>query len=242
MQEATKPNPPADSPNGGLGHEESREDWIVAQLLQLLSEAEPPGFAELPEPVMSMTEAPAKTEPATPSTASLPEIDTKEATAPATAARPTVWSSAANARNFLEQLAPTKPAGALARTWNARRGDIYLGIAVILVACVIRWGIWSSHSVNATGKPSAAADHRKPAPDADLSPFDRMLINLGLAEAPPAPENKGNPDTRVWVDLHTALYYCPGADLYGKTPKGEFTTQRDAQLDQFEPAYRKACQ
>ena len=71
--------------------------------------------------------------------------------------------------------------------------------------------------------------------------FDRMLISLGLAEAPPSPEYKGNPDTQVWVDLHTALYYCPGADLYGKTPKGKFTSQRDAQLDQFEPAYRKTC-
>ena len=50
-----------------------------------------------------------------------------------------------------------------------------------------------------------------------------------------------NTSIRVWVDLHTALYYCPDSDLYGKTSKGRFTTQRDAQLDQFEPAYRKAC-
>ena len=49
-----------------------------------------------------------------------------------------------------------------------------------------------------------------------------MLISLGLAEPPPAPEYKGNPETQVWIDLHTALYYCPGADLYGKTPKGKF--------------------
>jgi hypothetical protein len=106
---------------------------------------------------------------------------------------------------------------------------------------VIGWGIFSNHSVGATGAAnSATAAHRK-APDADLSLFDRMLISLGLAEAPPAPEYKGNPDTQVWVDLHTALYYCPGADLYGKTPKGKMTTQRDAQLDQFEPAYRKTC-
>jgi hypothetical protein len=68
-----------------------------------------------------------------------------------------------------------------------------------------------------------------------------MLIQLGLAEAPPAPEDKGNPSVQVWVDQRTALYYCPGAELYGKTPKGKFTTQRDAQLDQFEPAYRKPC-
>jgi hypothetical protein len=64
---------------------------------------------------------------------------------------------------------------------------------------------------------------------------------MGLAEAPDPPEYKGNPNAQVWVDLHTALYYCPGSDLYGKTPKGKTTSQRDAQLDQFEPASRKAC-
>jgi hypothetical protein len=134
---------------------------------------------------------------------------------------------------------------ALARFWRARRGDFYLALAVILVAVVIRWGILSSHSVNATGRGPAAAGstlRRKPlAPDADLSTFDKLLISLGLAEAPETPEDKGNPDTQVWVDLHTALYYCPGSDLYGKTPKGKYASQRDAQLDQFEPAYRKAC-
>jgi putative methionine-R-sulfoxide reductase with GAF domain len=152
------------------------------------------------------------------------------------------WSSAANARAFLEQLTAARSSGALARFWTSRRGDFYLAIAVVMVACAIRWGIWSSHSVSATASPAAAAAaHRRPAPDADLSLFDRALIKLGLAEAPELPEYKGNPQTQVWVDLHTALYYCPGADLYGKTPKGKFTTQRDAQLDQFEPAYRRAC-
>jgi hypothetical protein len=97
--------------------------------------------------------------------------------------------------------------------------------------------------VSATGTAATPnAIHRKAAPDADLSAFDRMLISLGLAEAPQPAEDKGNPSIEVWVDLHTALYYCPGADLYGKTPKGKYTNQRDAQLDQFEPAYRKACE
>jgi len=150
------------------------------------------------------------------------------------------WSSAAKARDFFEQLAPSRNKGAFARFWDARRGDIYLAVAVILVAVVLRWGIWSNHSVSATGGP-AAAGHRRPAPDSDLSMLDKMLIGLGLAEAPETPEQRGNPETQVWVDTHTALYYCPGTDLYGKTPKGKYTTQRDAQLDQFEPAYRKAC-
>jgi hypothetical protein len=150
------------------------------------------------------------------------------------------WSSAHSAREFFEQMAASDQPGALARFWNSRRGDIYLAIAVILVACVIRWGIWSDHPVGATSTPNASAVHHKSA-EADLSLFDRMLISLGLAEAPATPEDSGNPNTQVWIDLHTALYYCPGADLYGKTETGKYSTQRDAQLDQFEPAYRKVC-
>lgn len=162
----------------------------------------------------------------------------------ATLTQPADWSSAANAREFLEQLAPAKRS-ALARFWETRRGDIYLAIAVILVICVVRWGIWSNHQVNATSTPpaGAAAHHKEKAdPTPDLSMFDRLLISLGLAEAPAPPEDKGNPTVKVWVDLKTALYYCPGSDLYGKTQKGKFTTQRDAQLDQYEPAYRKTCE
>src|SRR5271170_67807 len=157
-----------------------------------------------------------------------------------------VWSSAARAREFLESLSATRTPTALARFWRSRRGDFYLAIAVILVLIVIRWGIWSSHSVGATGHGTTVSGSanrgKQPAPDADLSMFDKLLISLGLAEAPDAPEYKGNPYTQVWVDLQTALYYCPGSDLYEKTPKGKLTTQRDAQMDQFEPADRKACE
>jgi len=157
-----------------------------------------------------------------------------------------IWSSAARARDFLESVSGMRSPSALARFWRSRRGDFYLAVAIILVAVVIRWGVWSDHSVGATGHGAAvsgSANRRKhPAPDADLSAFDKLLIGLGLAEAPEAPEYKGNPDAQVWIDLHTALYYCPGSDLYGKTPKGKISSQRDAQLDQFEPAYRKACE
>ena len=155
-----------------------------------------------------------------------------------------VWNSAAKARDFLESLSGPRSPGTFARYWRSRRGDFYLALALILVAVVIRWGIWSDHSVGATGRGvavSGSARSRRPVPDADLSVFDRLLVSLGLAEPPEAPEYKGNPDAQVWMDLHTALYYCSGSDLYGKTPKGKFASQRNAQLDQFEPANRKAC-
>jgi GAF domain-containing protein len=181
--------------------------------------------------------------PSQPEATSALEEDDSKILAKATATTKTdgalTWSSAAKAKEFLEQLAASRNRSAFARLWNARRADIYLAVAIILMVGVVRWGISSSHSVNATG--AAGASHRKPDPNADLSVFDRLLIGLGVAEAPDPPEHKGRPEIQVWVDVQTALYYCPGADLYGNTPKGKFTTQRDAQLDQYEPAYRKAC-
>lgn len=84
-----------------------------------------------------------------------------------------------------------------------------------------------------------------PAPTSShLTWFESVLVELGLAQVPsrtPAAPT-GNPDVRVWVDVHTALYYCPGSDLYGKTPGGQFATQHDAEQDQFEPATGTVCQ
>jgi len=202
-----------------------------------------PIHAEFEDSVLSDIEVPLESSPLETRDETEAEAELEPLSTALTKPEPTLaWSSAASARDFLEQLASTHRPGAVGRFWNSRRGDIYLAIAVMLMAGVIRWVMVSNHAVNAKGSPTAAAAaHHKPAPEADLSLFDRMLIRMGLAEAPPTPESKGNPETQVWVDLHTALYYCPGADLYGKTPKGKFTSQRDAQLDQFEPAYRKAC-
>jgi putative methionine-R-sulfoxide reductase with GAF domain len=153
--------------------------------------------------------------------------------------------AAATASELSQEAVATSTPNELVRFWRTRRGNFYLGVAVLTLV-VIAWGILSGdHPVAATSHATAASGisnrHKPSAPDADLSMFDKFLISLGLAEAPEAPQDKGNPDVKVWVDLHTALYYCPGSDLYGKTQKGRFASQHDAQLDQFEPALRKAC-
>ena len=168
--------------------------------------------------------------------------------APATGLTKHPWSSAAKAKEWLDL--QRHPAGAWKYWSRKRRADIYLGVASVVVIVAIGWLVWSKQPNPAAGSARAATSsgnavtttspRRKP-PEPQLTLFEKMLVAVGLAEAPPAPVYSGNPSTQVWVDLHTALYYCPGADLYGKTPKGKFTSQRDAQLDQFEPAYRKAC-
>ena len=129
------------------------------------------------------------------------------------------------------------------------RGDLALGASVVLFLITIIWAVSADRSTtSADTKTTATAatstlakPKRKQPPAPKLSFFEELLVDLGLAEAPPAPSYSGNPNIPVWVDVHTALYYCPGSDLYGKTPQGKIASQRDAQQDQFEPASRKVC-
>jgi hypothetical protein len=112
----------------------------------------------------------------------------------------------------------------LRQQFNIHRADLYLGMAVVV-------------AIFALLSPTPAAP-QKPR----LAPWQRVLVNLGIAEAPaPQIHYRGDPNIEVWVDPHTALYYCPGDDLYGKTADGRLSGQREAQVDQFEPANRAAC-
>ncbi|HEX8814671.1 MAG TPA: GAF domain-containing protein [Terriglobales bacterium] len=139
----------------------------------------------------------------------------------------TPWVSSVRVRQWLDSL----ETGGSAHKWLERhRSDIYLGAAIVVLIVAI--GLFMR-----TPTLPAQARSREP----QLTLFEKILVALDLAEPPTSAAYAGNPDTMVWVDFRTALYYCPGADLYGKTDDGKFTTQRDAQIDQFQPAERKSC-
>lgn len=70
--------------------------------------------------------------------------------------------------------------------------------------------------------------------------FQSFMVRTGVM-TPHTKVFAGTPDARVWIDVHTQLYYCSGEDLYGKTPDGEFTTQYNAQSDGFLPASNTTC-
>jgi hypothetical protein len=106
---------------------------------------------------------------------------------------------------------------------RSHRADLYLGIAVLVAVVALVWP---------TTTPQGPT----------LQAWERILIAMGIAEAPqPVAHYQGDPNVKVWVDTHTALYYCPGEALYGKSPDGHFSTQREAQSDRFEPAERSVC-
>ncbi len=134
-----------------------------------------------------------------------------------------------------ETFAPPSWDDAIGSAWNnfvrrvrkiGRRGAMAM---VALLAVLVLATIWGS----------------RPSPGwPGVTRFEAVLVKLGLAEVPqraPAPP-KGNPDLRVWVDVHTALYYCPGSDLYGNTAGGRFETQHDAQMDEFRSAAGAVCE
>jgi hypothetical protein len=178
---------------------------------------------------------------------------------PATTPNGYPWTSAANAREWLNSMSDPKSGANLMEFVRVHRGDISLVAAILLVLVAIFWTrtdhtpVAASPSITTSVNAPVDTNARSAAPSTDaevdpqsqLSFWDRTLIALGLAEAPATPTRPqalGNPEARVWVDLHTALYYCPGTDLYGKTPKGRYTTQREAQSERFEPASSKVCE
>ncbi len=109
-------------------------------------------------------------------------------------------------------------------TLRFHRADLYLGAAVFVAVLALFW-------------PTASATR-----PATLSPWERALVTLGIAEAPaPVVHVHGDPALQVWVDPHTALYYCPGEEQYGKTADGRLSSQREAQMERFEPAGRSPC-
>ncbi len=115
---------------------------------------------------------------------------------------------------------------ALSDLWGKlrfHRADLYLGIAVLIAVVALVWP---------TTTPQGPS----------LPAWERILVAMGIAETTqPVANFRGDPNVRVWVDTHTALYYCPGEELYGKSPDGHYTTQREAQSDRFEPAERSVC-
>lgn len=106
-----------------------------------------------------------------------------------------------------------------------QRADVFLGLAVFVSAAALLW---------------PAAVPRRPAA---LDPWERALVMLGIAEAPePLTHLQGDPGVNVWIDPHSALYYCPGEDQYGKTTDGRLSSQHEAEMDRFEPASRTPCE
>jgi len=256
-------------------HDSELNADLTADLLKLLPpDPDGPGI-ELPTEPAHLQAAPPEHFAAESAVAPLqtqPQMETApmvmQAPAPSTpeaATQSYPWTSAANARQWLNSISDPRTTEGLAGFLRTHRGDLSLGAAIVALLLVLVWGM-SNHkaapskapappasgaaaspttaSASPAPAPASPKTHRPaPEPQTDLSLGERALVALGLAQPPESSTTyAGNPDVKVWVDVRTALYYCPDAELYGKTPKGKYLTQREAQLDQFEAASRRVCE
>jgi len=70
---------------------------------------------------------------------------------------------------------------------------------------------------------------------------DLGFVSLLRSFVPLAGRPKGNPQTRVWVNTRSGLYYCPNSKLYGRIEPGLYMLQASALQHGFQPALTKPC-
>jgi putative methionine-R-sulfoxide reductase with GAF domain len=134
---------------------------------------------------------------------------------------------AASSPTLFPQLLSTKNVSlTLKERWTDYKSTVYLAASALILLLAIL----------SRGAPTSTNSSLQP----ELPFGERLLVFLGFTE-PPSRVIYGNPNIRVWVDVPNAVYYCPSTDQYGKTGRGMFLRQRDAQLRRFEPAERRAC-
>lgn len=76
-----------------------------------------------------------------------------------------------------------------------------------------------------------------------IQQFPEVATALHLSAAGDRAVAQAGPNgaIKVWADRNTALYYCPGSAVYGRTQNGKYLSQAEARLENFEPAIRKEC-
>jgi hypothetical protein len=97
----------------------------------------------------------------------------------------------------------------LKQQWDAHKAPIYLGISTMILLLLL-WSGWTQPQPK--GEPAQS----------ELPAFEELLGFRNLRRAVPTMATR---ILKSRVDVHTGLYYCPGAQLYGRTQGGELTTR-----------------
>ena len=158
-----------------------------------------------------------------PSTESHPDVE--QGFAAAVVRRKVLAGKGEAAQQSLSKIA-TEPFKWPNQHWEAHRGIIFLGTSMLIFLLVLSYSVWIPQRSSAS----------------NLTMFRELLSSVGLTAPPTNRVPYDYPNVGVWVDLHTGLYYCAGAPMYGKTPGGKITPQRQARQEQYKTANGRVCQ
>ncbi len=93
---------------------------------------------------------------------------------------------------------------------------------------------------------SAAAKSPTPAVADSTATSLKTVAPAQAAVAPPSSAIPSKPQSpadaiKVWVNVSSKVYHCPGSEWYGKTQSGKYMSQADAIAMGARPAYSKPC-
>jgi len=74
-----------------------------------------------------------------------------------------------------------------------------------------------------------------------FSPVIARLFQSAAVEWTPRPRHT-EANVKVWVNLHSGVYFCRDSRLYGKQKPGKLMEQPDAVQQGYSPAGQKPCQ
>ncbi len=95
-------------------------------------------------------------------------------------------------------------------------------------------------SAPAPVQPVAAAGTTAPVPSQTATAPPTPTPVQSSAE-PPSQVPATADSVKVWVNLASSVYHCPGSDWYGKTKSGKYMSQAEAIAMGARTAYNKAC-
>lgn len=95
----------------------------------------------------------------------------------------------------------------------------------------------TSPNLNSGSSPTANAVPAVPmAPS--IPPTKSTLLR---GPGPVIPSRSGGGSDKVWANLSTGVYHCPGTRFYGTTKKGEYMTEAEAKNKSLRPDHGKPC-
>jgi tRNA A-37 threonylcarbamoyl transferase component Bud32 len=114
----------------------------------------------------------------------------------------------------------------------SRRGRWAIATCLALILCGGGVAAWRFR-LHGTDSPQRARRAVVSTERARESAGSAVSTAIGLA---------GDPDVRVWANIRTGIYHCPGTRWYGKTKSGQFMGQAEAERKGYKADAGRVCE